>query len=209
MGAGTFAVNDRVSFGIALAMALGVAVAGALVEGVAVGGAQWLAAHAAVPELPLRDWVIATSIGAFVAWALGMLPTTLLSRAFAAGATAATTGAPGGEPPLAVQLLLAAGMGIVLGPVLAVPQWRVLRRHVPRAGWWVLANASAWALGMPAVFLATGLINPGDPALRIAALVAAGCLLAGLTVGAVEGTWLVWLLRRAGRLGDRPSVPVA
>jgi hypothetical protein len=40
---------------------------------------------------------------------------------------------------------LAAGMGLILGTILGVPQWLALRRHVPKAGWWVPANALAWS----------------------------------------------------------------
>lgn len=196
MAAGTFAVNDRVTVLVALSMALGVAVLGAAVEGLAVGTAQWLVLRRALPLLPWRSWALATAAGALVAWLLGMLPSTLLSAAGAA--QAATSGAAStpsaAEPSLALQLLLAAGMGAVLGPVLGVPQWLVLRRFVERAGWWVLANVMAWMAGMPMVFLATGLIQPGFSAPAIAGLVALGCLAAGTVVGAVHGAWLVWLL---------------
>lgn len=197
LAAGSFTLNDRVSLPVGLLMALGVAALGAAVEGIAVGGAQWWAVRQVLPDLPARDWIVATAIGAFVAWSLGMLPSTLLSSAGAATSSAA---APAAEPPLGLQLLLAAGMGAVLGPFLGVPQWRVLRRVVPRSGRWVLANVVAWAAGMPMIFLATSLIGADDPAWRIAAIVAAGCLMAGLVVGAVHGLWLVRLVRDAGRL---------
>ena len=56
------------------------------------------------------------------------------------------------EPPQAVVLLLAAGMGLVAGLILSAAQWRVLRRHVTRAWQWLPANAIAWAAGMPLIF---------------------------------------------------------
>jgi hypothetical protein len=197
LAAGAFSINESVSFGVGLLIALGVAAVGAAVEGVTVGGLQWWVARPVLPELSLRDWVAATSVGAFVAWALGMLPSTLLS---AAGAATPSPEAASVEPALWLQLLLAVAMGLVLGPVLGFPQWLVLRRMVPRAGWWVLANATAWALGMPMIFLATSLIEAGDSTWLIASYVAVGCLAAGLVVGAVHGAWLIWILRRAGRL---------
>lgn len=196
LAAGAFAVNDSVSLGLGLLIAVAVAALGAAVEGVVVGGLQWRVVRPALQELQLRDWVVATSAGAFVAWALGMLPSTLISAAGAATSPEATSF----EPALWLQLVMAALMGFVLGPVLGVPQWLVLKRTVPLAGWWVVANANAWALGMPMIFLATSRIEAGDPAWLIAAYVAAGCLAAGLAVGAVHGAWLVWLLRRANRL---------
>lgn len=201
LAAGAFAVNDRVALPVALLMALGVAVLGGAVEGLAVGYAQWRVLRDPLPALRVRDWALATAIGAGVAWALGMLPSTLLSAASAAHAAGAapdaSAAAAGAGPPLWLQLVLAAGMGAVLGPFLGVPQWRVLRRHLPRAGWWVLANVTAWMLGMPAIFLATGLMPDGASPPVIAAYVAAGCLLAGVVVGAVHGAWLLWLLRGA------------
>lgn len=38
---------------------------------------------------------------------------------------------------------LAAGMGLVLGSILGVPQWLALRRRLSKAGWWILANMFA------------------------------------------------------------------
>ena len=42
-----------------------------------------------------------------------------------------------------------AGTGL-FGTVAGVLQWAVLRRQVPRAGWWVLASTVGWVVGMPA-----------------------------------------------------------
>lgn len=189
MAAGTFAADGTAPLLTALLLAAGVAVLGAVVEGAAVGTAQWYVLRRALPRLRWRAWAIATLVGAAVAWMLGMLPSTLLARG---AQSAAATGA---EPSVAMQMLLAMGMGFALGPFLGVPQWLVLRRFVPRAGWWVLANSVAWAAGMPTIFLATGLIQPGYPTSAIAALVGLGCLLAGAVVGAVHGAWLLRLLR--------------
>jgi hypothetical protein len=127
-----------------VAAAIALAAAGA-VEGVAVGYAQWRVLRGPLKALRARSWTVATVIGALVAWPLGMVPSTL------AGGLG-----DGGAPPFsdALQYLLAAVMGFVLGPVLGIPQWRVLRRFVPHAGRWVLANAAAWAAGMPVIFLA-------------------------------------------------------
>jgi hypothetical protein len=48
-----------------------------------------------------------------------------------------------------VQLALVMVMGAGLGLTLGIPQWQVLKRHAWQAGWWVLANVVAWALGLP------------------------------------------------------------
>lgn len=193
--AGLFGLIDRSSLPVALLLALLAAVAGAAVEGTAVGTLQWTVLRRALPGFRLAPWVVATALGAFVAWALGMIPSTL----FSAMAEGSGGGAPPAEPPLALQLLLAAGMGLVLGPILGVPQWRVLRRHLPHAGYWVPANALAWMLGMPMVFLGTSAITPKTPPLAIGAVLAASLLAAGAVVGSVHGAFLVRLLRGAER----------
>ncbi|MBE0477239.1 MAG: hypothetical protein IBX62_09100 [Coriobacteriia bacterium] len=196
--AGLWGVLDRSPLPVALALALAIAAVGALVEGVAVGGLQGLVLRLALPALPLPRWVVFTALGAFVAWSLGMLPSTLLA---AGGNGAPAAGAA--EPSTVVQLLLAAGMGAALGPFLGVPQWLVLRRFVPRAGWWIPANSAAWALGMPVVFAAMSFVTPETRPATIAAVLAASLLATGAVVGAVHGAVLVRLL--AGAFGGRAA----
>jgi hypothetical protein len=84
---------------------------------------------------------------------------------------------------------------MILGAILAIPQWRVLRRHVRGAGWWLPANALAWAVAMPLIFVAAGLPLPDGgilPLLAVAMAVIAG---AGALVGAIHGAVLVRLTR--------------
>jgi hypothetical protein len=165
---------------------VGTVLAGAF-EGAVVGYAQWRVLRVPLPELAARPWVVATVVGALVAWTLGMLPTTLMGMGGEAGA----------EPAIsdAAQLLLAATLGLLAGPVLGVPQWLVLRRFVPRASWWIVANAVAWAAGMPLIFVAAGLLPAEPTTATIVAAVLAACAAAGAVVGAVHGVWLVTLLR--------------
>lgn len=68
------------------------------------------------------------------------------------------------------------GAGL-FGTVVGALQWLVLRRQVPRAGWWVLASTVGWVVGIPL----------GETF---------GWLALGATYGAITGTALVWLLRR-------------
>ena len=96
-------------------------------------------------------------------------------------------------------MLLAAGMGLVLGAILALPQWRVLRRAVPRAGVWLPANAVAWALGMPVIFAAVDRAYAAGSAAGTVGILAAALLLAGTVVGAVHGVALIWLAGRTPR----------
>ena len=156
-------------------------------EGAVVGVAQ---RHVLRERLPaLKGWVGATVAGAMAAWAIGMLPSTLM------GLGSSATAAPQVEPSLALVLLLAAAMGAVAGPLLAVFQWRSLRRVLSRrAGWWPPANAAAWALGMPIIFLGAQANDlTGNPVL-IATAVGCALFAAGATVGAVHGRILLWML---------------
>jgi hypothetical protein len=157
-------------------------------EGSVVGAAQGIVLRARLPRLALRTWIVATVIGAMVAWGLGMLPSTLMG----AGAGAdASGGQAAAEMPEALTYVMAAGMGLVAGIVLALPQWLVLRQYARRAGWWLPANALAWLCGMPIVFLGMGAIPAGASLLQALPIVVAATAAAGAVVGAIHGLVLV------------------
>lgn len=83
------------------------------------------------------------------------------------------------------------------GAVTGVLQWRVLRRHVSRAGWWVSASSLGWGLSMAVAgtVMAVGSRAVVDPPMIYVATLFVGGLLAGGTVlGAVTGAAVVWLL---------------
>ncbi|HVP61591.1 MAG TPA: hypothetical protein VMT11_13585 [Myxococcaceae bacterium] len=157
-------------------------------EGAVVGTAQ--ARALAGTGIQSRAWIRATVLGAVLAWALGMVPSTLM----------AVLGGPGGPPPgtgppPAVRLVLAAALGLVAGPILAAVQVRVLRRHAERTWRWLVANGLGWALGMPLVFLGVRTLAVQGVAPGSLALAAATLLGAGAVVGLVEGLFLVRLLQ--------------
>ncbi len=77
----------------------------------------------------------------------------------------------------------------VFGTVVGVLQWLVLRRRVPRAGWWVLASTVGWVVGMPLGDIV------GPPGL-------------GAAYGAITGTALVWLLRQERPGSDQRQRPL-
>lgn len=176
-------------FGATMDAIASLRVAGTLIalgtfEGVVVGLAQWLVLRRPFPGMRRRSWIAASAAGAFMAWLLGMIPSTL-----------ADFGAAGQAAPAAISDALmyglAGAMGAVLGPILGVPQWLVLRRHVRRAIWWIPANAAAWAIGMPIVF-----VGASAPPLDGVSGIVMGALLtataAGAVVGAIHGLVLVW-----------------
>jgi len=158
-------------------------------EGIIVGYAQWLALRRPLLGLSSREWVKATAIGAFLAWGLGMIPSTLMTLRESAGAALPA------EMSDAIRYGMAAAMGLGLGVALGVPQWLVLRRYVNKAGWWAPANAVAWAVGMPVIFIGAGSVPPGGIGWPVILCVALTLAVAGAVVGAIHGLALVWLLR--------------
>lgn len=165
---------------------------GTLLEGVLVGWLQWRVLRRAFVGITRRAWIIATAIGAGAAWTLGMLPSTIMSLVMSSAPPSDNGG--GFEPEGFVFYGMAAGMGIVLGVVLAFAQWLELKKHVRGAGWWVPANSAAWGLGMAVVFAAMDLAMRPENSLPVTLiLVAAGMLVAGAVVGAVHGIVLVKL----------------
>ncbi|HEX2728741.1 MAG TPA: hypothetical protein VHM16_03240 [Rubrobacteraceae bacterium] len=174
---------------IALATAGAAILAGTLIEGTVVGTAQWLVLRRPLPDVKWRAWALATAAGAFAAWTLGMLPSTLMS------AGSGVDGAASAEPEAAVVYGLAALMGLVAGAILGAPQWFVLRRHVRRAALWIPANALAWAPGMVLAFVAADFLFASGFATSAVLLAIATLAAIGVIVGAIHGAALLWLLR--------------
>jgi hypothetical protein len=183
-----------------LLAAVAAVILGIVLEGALVGAAQARVLHHALPGLSAASWIRATMVGAGVAWLLGMVPSSV--AALMAHAPSSGAASPG-EPPAAVQYGLAALLGGLTGPVLGLAQWLVLRRHVARAGRWILANSMAWALGMVVIFVGMDQMpwerGGGTVVLGIYSV----CGAAGLVVGATHG----WVLRNLVR--EARSVPAA
>jgi hypothetical protein len=170
--------------GILLAFA--VAVLSGVVEATVVGFSQWWAMRPWFPGITRRAWWLGTLVGALVAYVLGYLPSTLMDL----GAQASGQ-APVAEPPQAVVLLLAAGLGAVGGAVLSFAQWIVLRRSARGAGVWIPANMLAWAAGMPVIFWGIDAAQKLPALIQSILLMALALLIAGAVVGAIHGAFLV------------------
>jgi len=184
---------DRIAGLAATLIAAAVAVLfGTLLEGVLVGYAQESVLRTRLSSLRRRRWILATAIGAGLAWLLGMIPSTIMTLQAPEAAAA-----PAAEPPVLLRYALAVVMGAVAGPVLGVAQWTVLRRHVRHAARWLWANAVAWAVGMPLVFLGMEFV-PWDgsrPAVFVTLYLVCGIV--GVVVGAIHGRVLVRLVAEA------------
>lgn len=191
---GVAALADRPGVLGGVTVALALVVAGGLVEGLALGTVQGGLLAERWPGLRRGVFVVVTTLVAGLGWAVGSAP----------GVLAVDDGGP--EPALWLVLAGAAGIGLVMGPVLGGAQALVLRAAVQHARRWVLANTVAWPPVMVVIFL--GATRP-EADWSAAAVVVTGTL-TGLVAGAVLGLLTAPWLARLDRPSDRgEAVPVA
>ncbi|MCS7003575.1 MAG: hypothetical protein NZ518_12060, partial [Dehalococcoidia bacterium] len=176
---------------------------GMLIEGLTVGVAQWAALRCVFPTVSLGRWAVATAIGAGIAWALGMAPSALMALS-----ESSTEAAAAPEISEAMVYVLAAGMGVALGPILGIAQWIVLRQVAWNASIWIPAQSVAWAIGMLVVFFGVSLIGERGVSVVSVTGALAALAVAGAAVGATHGVALLWLAQRP-RIAPKPSFPAA
>lgn len=144
----------------------------------------------------VRNWIVGTAVAGALAWFIGLLPSTY-SEVWQAW-------------PVSVQVVCGAAAGVILLCSIGFAQWLELRRHLPRAGWWVPGSAAAWCVGL-VVFLgvSTPLWQPGQsPRLVVLIGILAGILMA-VSMAAVTGFVLVRLLRPVPGTADAAPGPDA
>jgi hypothetical protein len=168
------------------ALAMVVAAVSGIIEGMVVGWLQWLVLRRWFMYMKAGGWLLVTAIGAALAWLLGMTyPTFMADSSEVAG---------GAEPALALVLVMAAGLGIMLGAVFGFFQWTEMRHFTTGAGWWIVANMAGWLGGMAVLFFGASLPGPETDTGTIIAIGAVSGLVAGLVVGAITGIFLVRLI---------------
>ena len=84
-------------------------------------------------------------------------------------------------------------VGIVFGLGSGMLQWLILRRKVPRAGWWLMANLLGSLVGTIAFPIAVAISETGNWSL---AIIVFGMGF-GAGYGAITGAALLWLLRQS------------
>ena len=172
----------RGSVGLALLLVVGAG----LVEGLALGWAQGWVLGRWLPRLRRARFVVATTLVAGLGWAAG-----------AAAAMVAPDQPGAGDPSLVLLVLGAAGVGLVMGPVLGLAQGWALQPAVRHAAAWVVASTLAWPVVMVVVFVGASL--PGQE-WSWAAVVATGAV-TGALAGGVLGLATWWAL------GSMTAVP--
>lgn len=156
--------------------AAAVAIALGGLEGAIVGALQWRAMRPWAKRIGAGRWIRATVLGALCAWALALLPT-LVAHPRSAGR---------GGPPWLVEQAVAVGLGAAGGWILALFQGHAL--GAGRRRWW-MANALAWAVGLPLVFALVDLAVALRGASAVAVLID-GFFAVGAAVGAIHGVVL-------------------
>jgi hypothetical protein len=142
--------------------------------------------------LPVRRWwIVATSVGAAVAWSLGMLPSTFDLRWTAATAFVAGVG------------------GLMLLASLPLAQYFVLRDHVRRAALWIPINIAAWLLGIAWTLAPSPVVDESTPAGALILIYGIAGLCMAATVAIVTGVGMIRLLQPPIELDDRSQADQA
>lgn len=145
-------------------------------EGACFSFAQWLVLKRYIKNIE-KQWILYTAIAAGIAWAIGMLPSTI------------------GERSLYLPKPLLAVIGLAIAAVfllsIGYAQWLVLRKHVHKAGWWITANAIAWPLGVAMTFVPISLVPDNSPMMLWVMAGIVGGIMMGVTVGAITGLFLI------------------
>jgi CBS domain-containing protein len=169
-------------------------VAGGL-EGLALGLFQWSVLREAFPKVSARSWALTTAGVAALGWLLGMLPSTLHAP------SAIPAEPPSRDVRIVFALFVAPVFGLVAGSVFGAAQWLVLRRHAPRAGSWISANALGWAAAFPWIYVAGTMPAEDTPLSETFVLAVVAGALAGLCLGALTGAFLLRLIPIEGEGG--------
>jgi hypothetical protein len=132
-----------------------------------------------------KKWVLANTIGWVVAVLGGMTVSEAASRATPIIGSVTLT--------RILELVGRFGFGFVLGVLLGISQWLVLRRRLSNVGWWVVATAVGWLVGFMAWQLSIRYTITFDQEYDLDLVLACG--LTGTLTGAVLGILQALTLR--------------
>lgn len=158
--------------------ALGIVVAGGLVEGTALGLLQGQVLGRHWPGLSRLRFLLLTVLVAGLGWAAASAP----------GVLAGDDGGSG--PAVGLMVVGGLGLGLVMGPVLGAAQAVALRGAVRHPWRWVAANTAAWPFAMAAIFAGASSAGAGWPTAAVAGYGALTGVVAGSLLGLVSGGWL-------------------
>jgi hypothetical protein len=140
--------------------------------------------------LPVRRrWIAATSVGAAVAWSLGMLPSTLGGLNWTVGTV----------------VLVGIG-GLILLSSLPLAQYFVLRDHVRRALLWIPINMVAWLLGITWTLVPSPWVDQSTPIGTLILIYGVAGLCMAATVAVITGLGMTRLLLPPIKINDQTRV---
>jgi len=145
-------------------------VAPLIIIGVPFGLAQWLVLRRLIPLSPI--WVLTFPVGWF------------LSSLIPAAIPESLWQIIDSESPVTLTVIY-----IIMGAVMGLPQWLILRRKLSKAALWILGSSLGVGLGFGLV-LVTGLINQSE---YISYMVVV------IVYGIATGIILSWLLNQKGQ----------
>jgi hypothetical protein len=170
----------------------GILLLAGVLQGSILGLAQWLVLRRYIRNV--GGWLIATIVGALLAWGVGSLVDVLMTLFIALSPKVA------GAKTIALLegvFLLGAGVGTIIG----FTQWIVLERHIRQSFLWIFANTFAWAFGLVIAFISVGMTQLNRFSREtIIAWIATGTAM-GIVIGSITGITLIWLL--TSRQGHR------
>jgi hypothetical protein len=160
------------------AVVVGLAVAGGIVEALAVGAATAVGLHATVPTLPRGRWIAVTTLVAGLCWGVGAAP---------AAVSAVDSAADAGSPSLWLVAAGALAIGLVTGGLLGAAQSLVLRGHVLHPWRWTASSCLAWPVPMAVIFVGASTPDPTWSTAQVLLLAVPTGALAGALLGAGLG----------------------
>ncbi|MGL5890694.1 MAG: hypothetical protein ACRC3B_12450 [Bacteroidia bacterium] len=163
-----------------------------LIEGIALGYFQWRVLRNKFSSLTRSAWIFQTALIAVLGWMLGMLP----SLFFIDNPEPAATNEATMQIPESLVVILIIGIGLLLGTLFGLFQWFELKHHASGAAKWITANALGWGTGIACIYFFASLPDEFTPILEKVFYGICGGVLAGLSVGAVTGAFLVKMQER-------------
>jgi hypothetical protein len=155
---------------------------------------QWLVLRRYLARLKWWSWIAAS--------ALGQLAGTVVVALAGAGSLLLGPRVVGAIGVAALGIATSVVLGGLLGAVVGIIQWLILRRHLTHALWWIVATTTAGvalALVLPTQQLGSEVSGTGA--------LLAGQAISGMLVGTITGLAVVFLLRK--RLEVQPSAEMA
>lgn len=161
-----------------------------LIEGFILGTLQWKVLQIKFPNLSYRRWTNMTIFVAMAGWFIGTVSSLFLAD------MEEIPGVALAEPTLGMTLLYASILGLFLGALFGYFQWLVFREHALHTKKWIVANALGWAVAMTIIFHFATLPTSNTPTLMVLLYGLIGGVLAGLSVGAITGFFLMKIVKQ-------------